>query len=48
MFSIEGKKFVDEGRDVRNYMYVKFGRAILAQPESVAFQVWDVDDASWL
>jgi precorrin 3B synthase CobZ len=41
MLNIDGHRFVDEGVDLRNYTYAKFGRAILAQPEHVAFQVWD-------
>lgn len=48
MFNSEGSRFVDEGVDMRNYTYAKFGRAILQQPDSVAFQVWDADGASWL
>lgn len=41
MLNIDGHRFVDEGVDLRNYTYAKFGRAILSQPEHVAFQVWD-------
>ncbi|KAK1230666.1 hypothetical protein PQX77_006250 [Marasmius sp. AFHP31] len=41
MLNIRGDRFVDEGEDYRNYTYAKFGRAILSQPEGVAFQVWD-------
>lgn len=48
MLNIEGKRFVDEGIDLRNYTYAKFGRAILAQPESMAFQVWDSRTIPWL
>ena len=48
MFNCDGDRFVDEGQDMRNYTYAKFGRAILQQPDGVAFQVWDVDSASWL
>lgn len=48
MFNSEGRRFVDEGVDMRNYTYAKFGRAILQQPESIAFQVWDADGAGWL
>ncbi|MEV1130480.1 FAD-dependent tricarballylate dehydrogenase TcuA [Agromyces sp. NPDC049794] len=36
-----GKRFIDEGADYRNYTYAKYGREILRQPESVAFQVFD-------
>ena len=48
MFNILGERFVDEGIDLRNYTYAKFGRAILAQPGHVAFQVWDSRTISWL
>ncbi|KAF7299147.1 Fumarate reductase flavoprotein subunit [Mycena indigotica] len=41
MLNAEGKRFVDEGEDYRNYTYAKFGRAILEQPGSYVFQVWD-------
>ena len=39
--NLEGKRFVDEGADFRNYTYAKYGRAILAQPERTAFQLFD-------
>ncbi|KAK5105647.1 hypothetical protein LTR62_002631 [Meristemomyces frigidus] len=48
MLNAEGKRFVDEGVDLRNYTYAKFGRAILEQPQSIAFQVWDKDGQQWL
>ncbi|KAI2613482.1 uncharacterized protein GGS25DRAFT_467337 [Hypoxylon fragiforme] len=48
MLNVEGKRFVDEGVDLRNYTYAKFGRAILAQPESIVFQVWDARTTPWL
>lgn len=37
----EGKRFLDEGADFRNYTYAKYGREILMQPGSIAFQVFD-------
>ncbi|GAA4415616.1 FAD-dependent tricarballylate dehydrogenase TcuA [Georgenia halophila] len=37
----DGERFLDEGADFRNYTYAKYGREILAQPGSVAFQVFD-------
>jgi tricarballylate dehydrogenase len=37
----DGRRFVDEGADYRNYTYAKYGRAILAQPGGVAFQLFD-------
>jgi precorrin 3B synthase CobZ len=48
MFNADGVRFVDEGEDMRNFTYAKFGRAILGQPDGVAFQVWDADGTSWL
>lgn len=48
MINTHGERFVDEGVDMRNYTYAKFGREILKQPDSVVFQVWDADGASWL
>ena len=41
MINASGERFVDEGVDMRNYTYAKFGRAILQQPGGIAFQVWD-------
>jgi len=37
----EGRRFVDEGADFRNYTYAKYGRAILAQPGQFAWQIFD-------
>ena len=36
-----GKRFVDEGADFRNYTYARYGREILAQPGHSAWQVFD-------
>jgi succinate dehydrogenase/fumarate reductase flavoprotein subunit len=41
MVNSQGKRFVDEGEDYRNYTYAKFGRLINEQPEGVAWQIWD-------
>ena len=41
MVNTEGKRFVDEGADYRNYTYAKYGRAVLQQPGQVAWQVYD-------
>lgn len=46
--NIKGERFFDEGGDLRNYTYAKFGRAILGQPQSVAFQIWDQKGIPWL
>lgn len=43
-----GERFFDEGSDIRNYTYAKFGKAILVQPGGVAFQVWDSQGIPWL
>ncbi|ORY68180.1 fumarate reductase flavo protein subunit [Pseudomassariella vexata] len=48
MINNQGERFVDEGIDLRNYTYAKFGKAILAQPDGVAFQVWDAKGIPWL
>src|SRR5215813_4107189 len=41
MINANGKRFVDEGADFRNYTYAKYGRAILMQPHQFAWQVFD-------
>jgi tricarballylate dehydrogenase len=37
----EGNRFLDEGADFRNYTYAKYGKVILQQPGSIAYQVFD-------
>ncbi|MCZ4326618.1 FAD-dependent tricarballylate dehydrogenase TcuA [Brachybacterium paraconglomeratum] len=37
----EGRRFLDEGADFRNFTYAKYGKVILEQPGSLAFQVFD-------
>jgi tricarballylate dehydrogenase len=37
----EGRRFVDEGADFRNYTYAKYGRVILGQPQQFAWQIFD-------
>ncbi|MDP6228062.1 MAG: FAD-binding protein, partial [Dehalococcoidia bacterium] len=39
--NVEGNRFLDEGADFRNYTYVIYGRALLTQPQGVAFQIFD-------
>ncbi|GIX49674.1 MAG: tricarballylate dehydrogenase [Candidatus Tectimicrobiota bacterium] len=39
--NLEGKRFLDEGADFRNYTYAKYGREILRQPLGVAVQIFD-------
>jgi tricarballylate dehydrogenase len=41
MINADGKRFVDEGADFRNYTYAKYGRVILAQPRQFAWQIFD-------
>jgi tricarballylate dehydrogenase len=41
MVNAEGRRFVDEGSDVRLKTYSKLGRIILAQPDQFAWQVFD-------
>jgi len=36
-----GRRFVDEGADFRNYTYAKYGRVILNQPGQFAWQIFD-------
>jgi tricarballylate dehydrogenase len=37
----EGRRFVDEGADFRNYTYAKYGRVVLSQPGQFAWQIFD-------
>jgi tricarballylate dehydrogenase len=37
----DGRRFVDEGADFRNYTYAKYGRVILGQPGQFAWQIFD-------
>ncbi|WP_432563630.1 FAD-dependent tricarballylate dehydrogenase TcuA [Kineococcus sp. SYSU DK003] len=37
----DGARFLDEGADFRNYTYAKYGREILRQPGSIAWQLFD-------
>ncbi|PVH96224.1 FAD/NAD(P)-binding domain-containing protein [Periconia macrospinosa] len=48
MLNTAGRRFVDEGFDLRNFTYAIFGKEILKQPQGIAFQVWDADQAKWL
>jgi tricarballylate dehydrogenase len=41
VFNIDGKRFIDEGVDFRNYTYAMYGRRVLEQPNQVAWQVFD-------
>ena len=35
------QRFLDEGADFRNYTYAKYGKVILEQPDSTAYQIFD-------
>ena len=41
MVNLDGRRFIDEGETWRGLTYAKIGRAILAQPQGVAFQIFD-------
>ena len=41
VLNADGRRFVDEGADFRNYTYARYGREILAQPGHSAWQVFD-------
>ena len=41
MVNTDGNRFVDEGEDLRNHTYVKFGREIMKQPNRTAIQIFD-------
>jgi tricarballylate dehydrogenase len=41
MVNANGRRFIDEGSDLRIRTYSKMGRAILAQPDQFAWQVFD-------
>jgi tricarballylate dehydrogenase len=46
--NMNGERFVDEGADLRNYTYAKYGREILKQPYGVAFQLFDQQTVAML
>jgi tricarballylate dehydrogenase len=41
MLNSAGRRFLDEGADIRNYTYAKYGRIILEQPGQSCWQVFD-------
>ncbi|HEX2215595.1 MAG TPA: FAD-dependent tricarballylate dehydrogenase TcuA [Xanthobacteraceae bacterium] len=41
LINASGERFVDEGADLRNYTYAKYGKVVLEQPENFAWQVFD-------
>ncbi|OTB02413.1 hypothetical protein M426DRAFT_62296 [Hypoxylon sp. CI-4A] len=48
MVNIDGRRFVDEGFDLRNFTYAIFGKEILKQPSGIAFQIWDAEGSKLL
>ena len=41
MLNRDGRRFLDEGADFRNYTYAKYGKEVLAQPGGFAWQIFD-------
>jgi tricarballylate dehydrogenase len=41
MVNGEGRRFLDEGADIRNYTYARYGHIILEQPGQFAWQIYD-------
>ena len=41
MLNANGERFVDEGKNFRNYTYAQFGAAVLKQPGHFAWQLFD-------
>ncbi len=41
MVNADGRRFVDEGADFRNYTYASYGGVILRQPHQFAWQIFD-------
>ena len=37
----DGRRFIDEGEDYRNYTYARYGAEILRQPGALAYQLFD-------
>ena len=48
MLNAEGRRFVDEGADFRNYTYAKYGQEVLRQTGQFAWQVFDAKVAPLL
>ena len=41
MVNAKGKRFLDEGKNFRNYTYAQYGRKVLEQPGHFAWQIFD-------
>ena len=48
MVNADGKRFVDEGADFRNYTYAKYGAEIMKQPGQAVWQIFDAKTAHLL
>ena len=48
MINADGRRFVDEGAEFRNYTYARYGREVLLQPRQFAWQVFDAKVTSLL
>ena len=48
MVNAEGRRFLDEGADFRNFTYAKYGRMVLEQPGGYAWQVFDAEGVKYL
>jgi tricarballylate dehydrogenase len=48
MVNADGVRFVDEGADLRNKTYAKYGRMVLDQPGQFAWQIFDAKTADLL
>jgi tricarballylate dehydrogenase len=44
----DGRRFLDEGADYRNYTYAKYGAVVLQQPGALAWQLFDAKTAPLL
>jgi tricarballylate dehydrogenase len=44
----EGRRFVDEGADFRNYTYARYGAEVLRQPGAIAYQLFDAQTETLL
>lgn len=41
MINANGRRFVDEGADLRQFTYAKYGRVVMEQPGQFAWQIFD-------
>ena len=48
VLNANGERFFDEGADIRSLTYAKLGRAILAQPQQIAWQIFDAKGSAQL